>query len=49
MNLAESVESDLLLIGCTAVEDMLREDVPKVISNFKEANIKVWMLTGDNV
>lgn len=31
----------------TAVEDLLQEGVRKCITDFKEANIKVWMLTGD--
>jgi len=31
----------------TAVEDLLQEGVKKCIIDFKEAGVKVWMLTGD--
>lgn len=33
----------------TAVEDKLQDRVPQCIANFIEANIKVWMLTGDKL
>lgn len=45
--LAENVEKDLVLLGCTAIEDNLQEKVPECIQKFYEANIKVWMITGD--
>ena len=41
------LESDLTLLGATAVEDRLQENVPEVIHDFQRAQIKVWMLTGD--
>ena len=41
------LESDLTLLGATAVEDQLQENVPEVIHDFQRAHIKVWMLTGD--
>lgn len=37
------------LLGITAVEDKLQDDVPKVIHNLIEADIKIWMLTGDKL
>ena len=37
------------LIGSTAIEDKLQEDVAETISAFKETGIKVWVLTGDKV
>ena len=37
----------MTLLGATAVEDKLQKDVPEVISDLQQANIKVWMLTGD--
>lgn len=43
----EDVECDLTLLGCTAVEDLLQNEVDKCISDFKKANCNVWMLTGD--
>ena len=42
-----SVESDLILVGATGVEDLLQQNVKKCIEDFRQANIKVWMLTGD--
>ena len=41
------LESNLTLLGATAVEDKLQDDVPEVISALQDAQIKVWMLTGD--
>ena len=46
-NLAERVEKDLVLLGCTAIEDNLQEKVPETIQKLLQANIKVWMITGD--
>lgn len=43
----EDVESDLTLLGVTGVEDMLQEDVKKCIEDFRDAGMRVWMLTGD--
>lgn len=43
----EDVECDLTLLGATAVEDLLQNEVDKCISDFKKAGINVWMLTGD--
>lgn len=44
---AGEVETDLQFLGATAVEDLLQNEVGKCISDFKKANVKVWMLTGD--
>ena len=41
------MESGLTLLGATAVEDRLQDNVPEVIHDFQRAQIKVWMLTGD--
>ena len=41
------VEAELELVGITAVEDLLQEDVASCIRDFRLAGIKVWMLTGD--
>ncbi|KAL3847179.1 hypothetical protein ACJMK2_018103 [Sinanodonta woodiana] len=43
----DSVETNLTLLGATAVEDKLQDDVPKTISALRAAGIKVWVLTGD--
>ena len=41
------LERNLTLLGATAVEDKLQDEVPEVISDLHSAEIKVWMLTGD--
>lgn len=48
-NLAEGFERDLMLLGGTAVEDRLQDNVPAVLRDFLKANINVWMLTGDKL
>lgn len=45
--LYEEIETDLKLIGMTAIEDKLQDGVPECIENLSKANIKIWMLTGD--
>jgi len=34
-------------VGASALEDMLQENVPECIDDFRKAGINVWMLTGD--
>lgn len=43
----EEVESNLKYLGVTGLEDELQEDIQKCITDFKDAGIHVWMLTGD--
>ncbi|KAL7021494.1 hypothetical protein ACKWTF_011893 [Chironomus riparius] len=43
----EEIESDMKLIGVTAIEDKLQDGVPEAIANLQLAGIKVWVLTGD--
>lgn len=43
----EDIEQDLQLLGATAIEDKLQDNVPQTIANLISANIKVWVLTGD--
>ncbi|KAG6510892.1 hypothetical protein ZIOFF_028937 [Zingiber officinale] len=45
---AEMIEKDLILIGCTAIEDKLQEGVPD-IETLSRAGIKIWVLTGDKL
>lgn len=40
-------ERGLHLIGATAIEDRLQDQVPETIEFMRNANIKVWVLTGD--
>jgi P-type E1-E2 ATPase len=39
----------LELIGSTAIEDKLQDNVADTIQFMKEAGIKVWVLTGDKI
>lgn len=47
--IGEDIERDLILLGATAVEDRLQDNVPAVLRDFLKANINVWMLTGDKL
>ncbi len=47
--MAELIEKDLVLIGCTAIEDKLQEGVPACIQTLSAAGIKIWVLTGDKM
>ena len=40
-------ENDLILLGATGVEDKLQDKVKECITDFKEAGIKPWIITGD--
>lgn len=44
-----TIEKDLFLLGCSAVEDRLQDEVPETIHKLLQAGIKVWMLTGDKM
>lgn len=46
---AEEVELDFELVGCSAIEDKLQDEVGPTIRDFRKAGIKVWVLTGDKV
>nr|XP_032514834.1 probable phospholipid-transporting ATPase IM isoform X2 [Danaus plexippus plexippus] len=43
----EEIETDLMLLGVTAIEDKLQDGVPETIANLSMAGIKIWVLTGD--
>ncbi|CAI5448572.1 unnamed protein product [Caenorhabditis angaria] len=45
--ISEEIEKDMTLIGATAIEDKLQDGVPEAIARLSEANIKIWVLTGD--
>ena len=45
----QRIENGLTLIGSTIVEDKLQENVPEVIKELRQAEIKIWMLTGDKL
>ena len=46
---AEMIECNVNLLGCTAVEDSLQDEVPETIQDLLNAGIKIWMLTGDKL
>lgn len=46
---SELIEKELILIGCTAIEDKLQEGVPACIETLARAGIKIWVLTGDKM
>lgn len=39
----------MTLLGSTAIEDKLQEDVERTIVSLKAAGIKLWVLTGDKI
>ncbi|XP_052238841.1 phospholipid-transporting ATPase ID-like isoform X1 [Dreissena polymorpha] len=43
----EEIETNLILLGATAIEDKLQDGVPETIANLAVAGIKIWVLTGD--
>ncbi|XP_043867375.1 phospholipid-transporting ATPase IH isoform X2 [Drosophila mojavensis] len=45
----ETIEVDFDLLGATALEDALQDDVDKTLIALQEAGLKIWVLTGDNV
>ncbi|KAK1933389.1 phospholipid-translocating P-type ATPase, flippase family protein [Babesia divergens] len=44
-----ALELDMRIVGCTAIEDLLQEDVGEVLRDLKEAGIVIWVLTGDKL
>jgi len=44
-----TIENNMQLLGCTAVEDQIQDGVVETIRDFKKARIKVMMLTGDKM
>jgi magnesium-transporting ATPase (P-type) len=47
--LQEEIETEMLLVGATAIEDKLQDEVGSTIAFLKKAGIKVWVLTGDKI
>ena len=48
-NLIEEMESNCYLLGATALEDQMQDNVKEDIQQFIEAGINFWMLTGDKM
>lgn len=45
--LQSEIERELNILGATAIEDKLQDQVKETIQDLKKAGLKVWMLTGD--
>lgn len=45
----ERIEQNMTLLGVTAVEDRLQEGVPETITKIRQAQMALWVLTGDKV
>lgn len=48
-DVSEKIEKNLTLLGSTAIEDKLQDQVPESIYKLSRAGIKIWVLTGDKV
>jgi magnesium-transporting ATPase (P-type) len=48
-DMAEKIETNIDIVGVTAIEDRLQEGVPETIRDLLRAGIKLWVLTGDKV
>lgn len=42
-----NMEKEMILLGATAVEDKLQDEVKETLVKLREAGISVWVLTGD--
>lgn len=43
------MESELVILGATAIEDELQDNVAETVKALKDAGIKIWVLTGDKI
>ena len=48
-DLYNSYENDYFLLGSTAIEDHLQDNVSRTLKRFLGVGIKIWMLTGDKM
>jgi len=44
---AYALETEIHIVGATAIEDKLQVGVPQTIATLEKAGIKLWVLTGD--
>jgi len=47
VRLYDELEMNLELLGASAIEDKLQKGVPETIYKLMEADIRIWVLTGD--
>lgn len=45
----ELIEKDFTLLGATGILDELQDNVPETICSLINANIRIWILTGDKI
>lgn len=45
----EIIENNMNVLGITGVEDKLQDDVKITLENLRNAEMKIWMLTGDKI
>ena len=48
-NSQSNIEQNLEIVGATAIEDKLQDEVGETISVLKKAGINIWVLTGDKI
>ncbi|KAL6626374.1 hypothetical protein ACP70R_030100 [Stipagrostis hirtigluma subsp. patula] len=46
-SVAANIECNIRILGATGIEDKLQAGVPEAIESLRQADIKVWILTGD--
>jgi phospholipid-transporting ATPase len=46
-SVAANIETNVNILGATGIEDKLQDGVPEAIESLRQADIKVWILTGD--
>ncbi|KAM3140134.1 hypothetical protein pb186bvf_007687 [Paramecium bursaria] len=49
LELQDQIEQKFEIVGITAIEDKLQDNVDVTIKAFRDADIKVWVLTGDKM
>lgn len=47
LKMYDIMESNLELVGISGIEDKLQEKVPETIEQLIQADIRIWVLTGD--
>ncbi|CAI7720113.1 P4-type ATPase ATP7, putative [Plasmodium vivax] len=45
----DEAEANLIIIGCTGIDDKLQDDVPQVIQDLRDAGMTICVLTGDKL
>ena len=48
-NLYDQIETNLTILGSTAIEDALQDEVDSTINSLLSTGMKIWMLTGDKL